>query len=97
MQSWSGKHIHGQYCHLTDQSPVDMKEAFGWLKAAKLSVATEGLMVAAQDQALWARYNEHHILYQHVSPTCHMCKAWRQLATLWQAVVLWHAPTDYTD
>ena len=41
-------------------------------KAMNIPGATEGLLVAAQDQAL---HNEHHILYLHVSPTCHVCSA----------------------
>ena len=49
---WSGKPMHGQYRRLTEQPPVDMKETYGWLKAANLPAATEGLVVAAQDQAL---------------------------------------------
>ena len=44
--------MHGQYRPLTEQPPVDMKEIYGWLKTANLSAATEGLVVAAQDQAL---------------------------------------------
>ena len=64
--------MQGQYCHLTEQSPVDMKETFGWLKTANLPGATEGLMVTAQDQALTTRYYEHHILHRDVSPTCHV-------------------------
>ena len=34
VQSWSGKPMHGQSCRLTEQPPVDMKETYGWLKAA---------------------------------------------------------------
>ena len=49
VRSWSRKPMHGQYRRLTEQSPVDTKETFGWLKAANLPGATEGLMVAAQD------------------------------------------------
>ena len=52
--------MHGQYRRLTEQSPVDMKETFGWLKAANLPGATEGLVVAAHR----TRYYEHHILHR---------------------------------
>ena len=74
MRSWSRKPMHGQYRRLTEQSPVDTKETFGWLKAANLPGATEGLVVAAQDQALRTRYYEHHILHRDVSPTCRVCR-----------------------
>ena len=72
VRSWSGKPMHGQYCRLTEQPPVDMKETYGWLKAANLAATTEGLVVAAQDQALWTQYYECKILHRDVSPTCHM-------------------------
>ena len=72
VRSWSGEPMHGQYCCLTEQPPVNMKETCGWLKAANLPAATEGLVVAAQDQALWTRYYERKILHRDVSPTCHV-------------------------
>ena len=54
--------MHGQYSRLTEQPPVDMKKTYRWLKAANLPAATEGLVVAAQDQSLWTRYYERKIL-----------------------------------
>ena len=97
VRSWSGKPMHGQYRRLAEQSPVDMKEPFGWLKAANLPGATEGLVVAAQDQSLRARYYEHHILHRYVSPTCRVCSA--GLKTVDHIVAGCNAvtPTDYTD
>ena len=64
--------MHGQYRRLTQLPPVDMKEIYRWLKAANLPAATEGLVVAAQDHALWTRYYERKILHHDVSPTCRM-------------------------
>ena len=61
--------MHGQYRRLTKQPPVDMKETYGWLKAVNLPAATEGLVVAAQDQALRTRYYERKIPHHDVSPT----------------------------
>ena len=52
---------------------VDMKETYRWLKSSNLPAATEGLVVAAQDQALRTCYYEHNILHQDVSPTCLLC------------------------
>ena len=34
--------MHGQYRRLTEQSPVDIKETFSWLKAANLPGVTGG-------------------------------------------------------
>ena len=70
---WSEKPMHGQDLRLTEQPPVDMKETYGWLKAANPPAATEGMVVADQDQALRTRYYERKILYRDVSPTCRMC------------------------
>ena len=89
--------MHGQYRHLTEQPPVDMKETYGWLKAANLPAATEGLVVAAQDQALRTRYYERKILYRGVSPTCHMCSVGLETVDHIVAGCNALAPTDYTD
>ena len=97
VRSWSGKPMHGQYRRLTEQSPVDMEESFGWLKAANLPGASEGLVVAAQDQALRTRYYEHHILHRNVSPTCRVCSAGLETVDHIVAGCSAIAPTDYTD
>ena len=89
--------MHGQYRRLTEQSPVDMKENFGWLKAANLPGATEGLVVAAQDQALKTRYYEHHILHRDASPTCRVCSVDLEAVDHILAGYSAMAPTDYTD
>ena len=97
VRSWSRKPMHGQYRRLTEQSPVDTKETFGWLKAANLPGATEGLVVAAQDQALRTRYYEHHILHRDVNPTCRVCSAGLETVDHVVAGCSAMAPTDYTD
>ena len=80
-----------------EQSPVDTKETFGWLKAANLPGATEGLVVAAQDQTLRTRYYEHHILHRDVSPTCRLCSAGLETVDHVVAGCSAMAPTGYTD
>ena len=89
--------MHGQYRRLTEQSPVDTKETIGWLKAANLPGATEGLVVAAEDQALRTRFYEHHILHRDVSPTCPVCSAGLETVDHIVAGCSAMAPTDYTD
>ena len=56
VRSWSGKPMHGQYRRLTQQPSANMKETYGWLQVANLPAATEGMLVAAQDQPLRTRY-----------------------------------------
>ena len=75
VQSWSRKPLHGQYRRLSEQSPVNMKETYGRLKAANLPAATEGLVIAAQDQAHRTRYYECNILHRDVIPACRVCSA----------------------
>ena len=83
--------MHGQYHRLTEKPPVDMKETYRWLKSSNLPAATEGLVVAAQDQAFWIRYYERNILHRDVNPTCCLCSVGLEtVTTTWQAVVPWH-------
>ena len=35
VQSYSRNLLHGQYRHLTEEPPVDIKETYGWLKSSK--------------------------------------------------------------
>ena len=69
----------------------------GYLKAANLLGANEGLVVAAQDQALRTRYYEHHILDRDVSPTCRVCSAGLKAVDHIVAGCSAMAPTNYTD
>ena len=89
--------MHGQYCRQTEQPLVDMKETYGWLKAANLPAATQVLVVAAQDKAVWTRYYECKILHRDASPTCRMCSV--GLETVDHTVVgcTALAPMNYTD
>ena len=89
--------MHEQYRRLTEQPPVDMKETYGWLKAAALSAATGGLVVAAQEQALRTRYYERKILHRNVSPTCRMCSVDLETVDHIVAGCSSLAPVDYTD
>ena len=97
VRSWSGKPMHDQYRRFTEQSLVDMEETFGWLKAASLAGATEGLVVAAQDQALRNRYFEHHILHRDVSSTCRVRSAGLETVDHIVAGCSAISLTDYTD
>ena len=97
VRSWSGKPMHGQYRRLTEQLSVDMKETYGWLKAANLPAATEELVVATQDQALRTRYYERKMLNRNISPTCRMCSVYLQTDDHIVADCSALAPTDYTD
>ena len=66
-------------------------------KAANLPAATEGLDVAAQDQALWTQYYESKILHRDVSPTCSMCSVGLETVDHIVAGCSALALMDYTD
>ena len=99
LRFWSGKPRHGQYLRITKQLPEDVKETFGWLKAANPPGTTDGLVVAVQDHALWIWYclSTKSCIDMSVPLAAYAVQAWRQSATLWQAVVLWQRRTTRID
>ena len=66
-------------------------------KDTNLPAATEGLVVAAQDQALRTQYYECKILHRDVSPTCHMCSVGLETVDHIVEGCSALAPADYTD
>ena len=52
---------------------VDVELSFKWMKHTGLKGETEGLITAAQDQALNTRYYSKHIIKQGTTDTCSMC------------------------
>ena len=50
VKDWSEKELHGQYIRQTKE--VAGNESWNWLKVRDLKKETEGLITAAQDQAL---------------------------------------------
>ena len=97
VQHWGRKPMHRQYRRLTEKPPMDMKETYKWLKSSNLPAATEGLVIAAQDRALWALYYERNILHQAVSPTCRFYSVGLEAVNHIVAGCSALAPMDYTD
>lgn len=67
------KPLHGQYIGQVIQANVDTQRTHSWLKGAGLKAKTEGLLVAAQDQALPTRYYENKIIRKDVNIKCRIC------------------------
>lgn len=61
----------GQFLRSTED--VRDSLSWDWLKGGILKKKTEGLLTAAQDQALQTNYIKNKIDRQDVSPMCHQC------------------------
>ena len=64
-----------QFPKYLDKDHIDMQLSFEWMKHAGLKGETEGLITAAQDQALNTRYYSKHIIKQGSTDKCRMCNS----------------------
>ena len=69
--NWMAKPLHGQFPRQTE--PVRGGKSWSWLERGELKKETEGLLMAAQDQALRTNNLKVHIEKQEGSPLCRMC------------------------
>ena len=72
-RDWYAKTMHGQFMRQTSQ--LASKESWQWLERGELKKETEGMLMAAQDQALRTRYVQNKIDRVNISPKCRKCKA----------------------
>ena len=70
---WREKAMHGKFPNYLDKDHVDVELSFEWMKHTGLKGETEGLITAAQDQALNTRYYSKHITKQGTTDRCRMC------------------------
>ena len=70
---WKEKAMHGKFPNYLDNDHVDVELSFKWMKHTALKGETEGLITAAQDQALNTRYYSKHIIKQGTTDRCRMC------------------------
>ena len=71
-EKWKNKALHGQYPKLLEKPHVDIVNTNKWL-SSNLKGETDGLLVAAQDQALNARNDQKVICGQKLKRKCRMC------------------------
>ena len=62
--------MHGKFPNYLDKDHVDVELSFKWMKHTGLKEETEGLITAAQDQALNTRYYSKHIIKQRTTDRC---------------------------
>ena len=71
-EKWKNKALHGQYPKILEKPHVDTVTTNKWL-SSNLKGETEGLLVAAQDQAINTRNYQKVICGQQVESKCRMC------------------------
>ena len=69
---WKEKAMHGKLPKYLEKDHVDQEMSFQWMRYTGLKEETEGLITAAQDQALNARYYSKHISKQGSIDRCRM-------------------------
>ena len=70
---WNEKAMHGKLPKYLEKYYVDQEMSFQWMKYTGLKGETEGLITAAQDQALNIRYYSKHIIKQESTDRCKSC------------------------
>ena len=70
---WKEKAMYGKFPNYLDKDHVDLELSSEWMNHTGLKGETEGLITAAQDQALNTRYYSKHITKQGTTDRCRMC------------------------
>ena len=83
MQNWKNNDMLGQFVGNTEPAS-DKEKSSGWLRNGDLKKETEGMILAAQGQALRTNYVKFRINHSCVSPKCRMCGDKDE--TVWHAI-----------
>ena len=70
-KQWKKKQLHGKFIRETEE--VRSEKTWGWIRKTYLRKETEGLVFAAQEQALRTNWIRKNIDGQEVSEKCRMC------------------------
>ena len=65
--------MHDQLPKYLQEGHIDIEMSFQWMKYTGLKGETEGLITAAQDQALNTRYYSKHIIKHGSTDRCRVC------------------------
>ena len=71
MEEWQSKPMHGQFLKLT--KGLSSNDTWQWFQRVELKKETEGMIMAAHDQALRTRYIQRAIDGTNISPKCRKC------------------------
>jgi len=72
LQTWKSKPLHGQFL-LETEDHVCVKIQWSWLRFGNVSKEMEGLLFAAQEQALSTNAIKAHIYHSQCSARCQLC------------------------
>ena len=70
-KQWKEKQLHGKFIRETKE--VRSEETWGWIRKVYFKKETEGLIFAAQKQALRTNWIRKNIDGQELSEKCRMC------------------------
>ena len=70
-KQWKEKQLHGKF--IREKEEIRSEETWGWIRKGYLKKETEGLIFAAQEQALRTNWIRKNIDGQEVSEKCRMC------------------------
>ena len=73
-EKWKNKVMHGQYIRNIDRLLISEEDTFLWLSKGDLKAETENEIVAAQDQALQAKYYATKISSTETDSKCRLCQ-----------------------
>ena len=82
-EKWKDKALHGQYPKILEKPHLETITTNKWL-SSNLKGETEGLLVAAQDQAINTRNYQKVICCQQVESKCRMCSQHEEIRGLSQ-------------
>ena len=82
VRDWKNKPLHGAFVRDIEETPIE--ESWRWLRNGYLKKETEGMICAAQEQALRANSIKWYIDKTNDSPLCRLCG--KSSESVWQVV-----------
>ncbi|KAI5748289.1 hypothetical protein M8J77_023892 [Diaphorina citri] len=80
-EKWLEKKMHGQYGKIMKSDHINREQTYKWLTQGRLKGETEGLIIAAQDQAITTNYIKRRIHKLQVDSKCRLCNQFDE--TIW--------------
>jgi hypothetical protein len=95
--TWKDKPLHGRFPQRLSDPDINSPASLAWLRSAGLKPETEGLLIAAQDQALTTNAYRHHIIKDGTNPSCRVCQKYEETIDHIVSGCPELAKTEYTE